>query len=301
MKALITGASGFVGPYLARHLRALGYEVYGGSTSGEGSPDYESVRLDVRRREEVEQAVKDVAPDEIYHLAAITRPSLGLVSEFYEVNLIGSINVLEAANQGGASVLLVGSAYVYGKHDEVIIEDSLLRPVNHYGVSKAAADLAAIGYALDGLRVVRARPFNHSGPGQSPDFVLPSLVSQFARIEAGLEAPVIKLGNLDSVRDFSDVRDVVRAYPLLLKQGQNGEAYNIASSQGVSVRELVGMLLEVTGMSVEIEVEGARVRPSDIPYLVGSAERLKRDTAWQAEYSLKRMLLDMLEDERARL
>jgi GDP-4-dehydro-6-deoxy-D-mannose reductase len=299
-RALVTGIGGFVGPYLANHLQSLGYDVTGtsfpnGSNRSLGCP---AVPLDIRKPQAVKKVVGDLRPDTIYHLAGITRPGLDQVPSFYEVNLMGTLHVLEAAREVGAEVLVVSSAYVYGKHNEPLSEEALLMPVNHYGSSKAAADLAAIGYALDGLPVVRARPFNHSGPGQSPDFLLPTLVHQLVRIEAGHEPPVLELGNLDSVRDFSDVRDVVRAYGLLMQSGESGEAYNVASGIGMSVRHLVELLVELAGVSVEIIVEPTRVRPSDIAYLVGDASKLCQSVGWQPAYDLEQTLTDMLEYER---
>ena len=299
-KALLTGSSGFVGPHLARHLTGLGYEVWGGSLSKRASDDYRPVFLDVTQAEGVEEVVRTLAPDEIYHLAGVTRPALGSVRAFYDVNLYGTLNVLEAAKMVGARVLVVSSAYVYGRHNEILTEEAQLRPVNAYGASKAAGDLAAVGYALDGLRVVRARPFNHSGPGQSPDFLLPTLVEQIARIEAGKAPPVLKLGNLNTVRDFSDVRDVVRAYPLLLKHGQNGEVYNLASGVGTSVRELAERVMGSSKVPVRLETEPSRVRDTDIPFLVGDASRARHVAGWEAEYTLEHTLQDMLAFERER-
>ena len=299
-KALLTGSSGFVGPFLARHLTGLGYKVWGGSLSERASDDYQPVFLDVTQAEGVARVVNRLAPDEIYHLAGVTRPALGSVREFYDVNMYGTLNVLEAAKMVGARVLVVSSAYVYGRHDEVLTEEAPLKPVNAYGASKAAGDLAAIGYALDGLRVVRVRPFNHSGPGQSPDFVLPTLVKQLARVEAGRIPPVLKLGNLDTVRDFSDVRDVVRAYPLLLERGQTGEVYNLASGAGASVRELAERVMGLAKVAVRLEVEPSRVRSTDIPFLVGDASRLREATSWEPSYTLERTLQDMLAFERER-
>lgn len=296
--ALLTGASGFVGPYLARHLVSLGYDVWGASLSGQASGDYRAVALDVRDASRVEGIVKELAPDEIYHLAGITRPALGGVDEFYEVNFRGTLHVLDAAKLIGARVLVVSSAYVYGTHDKPLTEEAVLRPINPYGVSKAAADLAAIPYALEGLRVVRVRPFNHTGPGQSPDFVLPTLVTQLARIEAGNALAALELGNLDTVRDFTDVRDVVRAYPRLLQGGENGEVYNLASGRGVSVRELADQVMALSRVPVRLEVAPDRVRSTDIPFLVGDASKLRRATGWEARYTLEETLKDMLEFER---
>jgi GDP-4-dehydro-6-deoxy-D-mannose reductase len=297
-KAFITGASGFVGPYLARHLSQLGYDVWGSSLSPNHSEDYQSIVLDVQDAEAVKKILVDITPDEIYHLASLSRPALGLMREYYDVNLYGTLNVLEAAKTVRAKTLVVSTAYVYGRHNTMISETTPLGPVNHYGASKAAADLAAIPYALDGLHVVRARPFNHSGPGQSPDFVLPSLVKQIAQIEAGLTEPVLKVGNLDSVRDFTDVRDVANAYPRLLHEGRSGEVYNLASGKGVSIRDLVNAVTNLSPKDIRVEQQAMRSRPQDIPYLVGDASRTCSLINWTTNYSLEQTLRDMLEVER---
>lgn len=300
LRTLITGASGFVGPYLARHLVELGAEVRGGSLAGDASDDPHTVKLDVTDSAQVLQVMREVQPHEVYHLAGVTRPASGDTAAFYTVNLHGTLNVLEAAQQVGAAVLVVGSAYVYGAQAGALSEQAELRPVNHYGSSKAAADLAAISYALSGSRVVRVRPFNHVGPGQSPDFLLPTLVQQLAKIEAGVLEPVIKLGNLDSVRDFTDVRDIVRAYPKLLREGKNGEVYNLASGRGVSVRELADVVLSRAEREVKLTTEPGRVRATDIPYLVGDATRARQTIGWRPEIPLETTLDEMLAFERAK-
>ncbi|NOY62545.1 MAG: NAD-dependent epimerase/dehydratase family protein [Gammaproteobacteria bacterium] len=300
-RALITGAGGFVGPYLARFLGSRGYEVHGSTKSGEPSPDYRSVALDVSRAQDVADVVADIAPQEIYHLAGISRPFLGRTASFYDVNLNGTIHILDAARTVGAKMLAVGSAYVYGRYERPVNEQDLLQPINHYGVSKAAADMAVLGYALDGLHVIRARPFNHSGPGQSPDFVLPTLVRQLVRIEAGLEPPFLKLGNVDSVRDFCDVRDMVRGYWMLMDQGISGTPYNLCSGRGVSIRELFEQIRALVDVEVEIEIEAARVRSTDTPYMVGDNRRLYAATQWTLEYSLEQTLRDMVAFERQRI
>lgn len=300
VRALVTGASGFVGPYLARHLAELGAEVWGGSLSGEAAADYRAVALDVTDAAQVTRIFAEVGPTEVYHLAGVTRPASGATAAFYTVNLHGTLSVLGAAQKVGAAVLVVGSAYVYGAQTGALSERAELKPVNHYGASKAAADLAALPYALAGDRVVRVRPFNHVGPGQSPDFLLPTLVQQLARIEAGVLEPTIKLGNLDSVRDFTDVRDVVRAYPKLLREGQNGEVYNLASGRGVSVRELAELVLVRARRAVQLETEQARVRATDIPELVGDAARAHAAVGWGPEIPLETTLDEMLAFERAK-
>lgn len=297
-RVLVTGASGFAGPFLIEHLLEYGYEVTGGVHGPHKTLPGESraINLDITDAEAVRQVVAEIAPDEIYHLAGLTRPASGAVEEFYAVNFGGALNLLEAVREEvpEAGVLLVGSAYAYARSDRALSETDPFGPVNHYGVSKAGADLLGGSYALQGLRVVNVRPFNHSGPGQSPDFLLPALVEQFAEIEAGRRKPVVYLGNLDSVRDLSDVRDVVRAYRLALQKGKNGEAYNVGSGRGVSVREIFEIVRREAGLEVELEVEPARVRATDIPYLVADTDKARKELGWEAKIPLETTIRDML-------
>jgi GDP-4-dehydro-6-deoxy-D-mannose reductase len=303
--ALVTGASGFVGPYLIGHLLEQGYEVVGGVHGPEAglSEECRKISLDVTDREGMRGAVAEAQPDEIYHLAGLTRPASGRLEEFYRVNFGGALNLLEAVRESApeAAVLLVGSAYAYGKVDGPISETQPLKPVNHYGVSKASADLLGYSYALEGLRVVRVRPFNHSGPHQSPDFVLPNLVRQFAEIEAGEHDPVIRLGNLDSIRDFSDVREIVCGYHLALQVGRARAAYNLGSGRGISVRELYKLVRQESEMEVKLLVDPSRVRATDIPYLVADVSKARRELGWRPEIPLRQTIRNMLDSARSKL
>ena len=300
---LITGGGGFVGGYLRAHLEALGERVWTGVVRDgvyDDAPGDQRVKLDVRDGAAVRAVFAELQPREVYHLAGVTRPTLGQLTDFYGVNFQGTLNVLEAAAEVGAAVLVVSSAYVYGAQTGASAETTLPSPVNHYGASKLAAEFASFPYALSGGRVVRVRPFNHVGPGQSPDFLLPTLVQQLARIEAGQAEPTLKLGNLSSVRDFTDVRDVVQAYPKLLREGESGEVYNLASGCGVSVKELAGLVLARAQREVKLEVEPARVRSTDIPELVGDAGKAHAEVGWRPTISLGTTLDEMLAFERAK-
>ena len=298
-RALVTGASGFAGPFLIRHLLGEGYEVEGAVHGPDRAlPDgCQPASLDVTDKDAVRKAVAKTPPHEVYHLAGLTRPASGEIEKFYRVNFSGALNLLEAVREEapGAGVLLVGSAYAYGRVDRPIAETDPFEPANHYGVSKAAADLLGHSYALQGMRVVNARPFNHSGPGQSPDFLLPTLVEQFAQIKTGRREPVVELGNLDSVRDLSDVRDVVRAYHRILLGGRPGEAYNVGSGRGVSVQEIFDLVRREAGVDVDLTVEPSRSRATDIPYLVANTDKTLRELGWKAEIPLEKTVRDMLE------
>ncbi len=296
--ALVTGASGFAGPYLVEHLRGEGYEVLAGVHSPKTRSHLECKQrsLDVTNRDEVRGTISELEPDELYHLAGLTRPASGAVNDFYEVNFGGALNLLEAAREQcpKTGVLLVGSAYAYGRINQPIAETEPFNPVNHYGVSKASADLLGRSYALQGLRVVRVRPFNHSGATQAPDFVLPSLVEQFVEIKVGKRDPVVYLGNTESMRDFSDVRDIVRGYCLALQRGISGEAYNLGSGRGVSVLELFELVSEEAGVEVELRTEASRVRSTDIPFLVADVSKAREELGWEARITLRRTVRDML-------
>jgi GDP-4-dehydro-6-deoxy-D-mannose reductase len=294
-KAVVTGAGGFVGRYLVAHLNSLNYEVWGTMLSAHSSPDCYPVLLDLRSADEIKKSIADIQPDEIYHLAAISRPATGQIKDYYDINVLGTINVLGAVKELALAtrILVVTSGYVYGSYTFPVKEDTYLRPVNHYGISKASADMVAFKYALDGLHVVRARPFNHSGPGQSHDFLLPSLVQQLVAVETS-QQEAIKVGNLESIRDFCDVRDVVKGYVDLLRYGHSGDVYNVASGVGRSGREILELLLAQTRNSINVEVEALRFRPDDIPYLVGNTIKLHSTVQWQPTYSLEQTLQEMI-------
>jgi GDP-4-dehydro-6-deoxy-D-mannose reductase len=300
-KAFVTGAGGFVGTYLANYLCTIGYEVWGGSLSGKSSGKYQGIALDVRDGAEVKKILMQIRPDEIYHLAAISRPSNETINDYYEVNLFGTLNVLEAAKNINSRILVVTSAYVYGSHDLPISETTRLQPTNHYGVSKASADLAAFQYALDGLQLVRVRPFNHTGPGQSTDFLIPYLAQQIVTIEAGRNTSVIQVGNINSVRDFSNVHDVVETYVRLVQRAKSGEVYNLGSGKGYSVKEILELASALTNYPIRFEVAPTKQRPSDIPYLVADITRLKQIVNWQPKYTFEQTFKDMLQLERNRL
>src|SRR5579864_4038155 len=229
MRVLVTGACGFVGQHLVHLLRKRRHEILGtvlGSPPKDKDRKLHFLSCDIRDAGRVSRLVRAFRPDRIYHLAALSsvKDSFKSTREVFEVNFFGTLNVLEAARQyvPKARILVVGSAQVYGepKGTRPITEETPLRPQSPYAASKAAADLLAFQYwKAYGLHVVRARPFNHTGPGQAPTFVCSDFAKQIAEIELGLRAPVISVGNLNARRDFSDVRDVVRAYELLAEKG----------------------------------------------------------------------------------
>lgn len=295
---LVTGAAGFAGGYLARELESRDAEVWRAvhepseGAAGPGAGERERV-VDVRDRERVLEAVRDVEPDEIYHLAGVTHPALHAATDFWRANVLGTVHVLEAARQVGASVLVVSSGYVYGPVNAPAAEEAPLRPVNHYGASKVGLEMAARAEAIEGLDVVVARPFNHSGPGQPPDYLVPTLVQQVAGILDGSRPARVELGNLESVRDFTDVRDVVRAYPIVLRAAEPGDVLNVCSGRGVSVSELVDVVAAVAGIELDVVSTPTRRRAADIPYLVGDPSRAEA-VGWERRFGLEETIRAML-------
>jgi len=290
VRAYVTGASGFVGHWLLEHLRASGDEVI--------APEVE-----ITDAAAVTAALADARPDAVYHLAAVANvgESWGDPRQTFAVNAVGTLNLLEAARplDPAPAVLLVCSAEVYGRvtSDELPLrEDAPLRPVSPYAVSKVAAEYLGVQHHLAyGLPVVRARAFNHIGPGQAPTFVVSSLARQIAAAAIG-GTGVVEVGNLTPRRDYTDVRDVVRAYRLLIEHGRPGEVYNVCSGEDVAVSDIAARLIALAAVDVELRVVDERVRDVDVPVLRGDPDRLVAATGWRRERSLDETLADVLSE-----
>jgi GDP-4-dehydro-6-deoxy-D-mannose reductase len=295
VRALVTGAAGLVGRHLVPRLREAGYEVTAHDRD-----------LDVTDADAFEAALARSRPDLVVHLAAVSsvpdsRADPGLA---YAVNFLGTRTVLCAAARAipAARLLLVGSADAYGPADAgepPFAETRPLRPASVYARTKAAADQLGGVFAARGLSVVRARPFNHTGPGQSETFVLSSFARQAVEIAAGLRPPVLGVGNLDSVRDFLDVADVVSAYLLLADPRLPAAAYNIASGRGVRIGDALAAILRLAGAAPEIRVEPERLRATD--RAVGDAARLRAASGWEPRVPFEETLARLVADWRARI
>jgi len=308
LRALVTGAGGFVGGHLCAYLLAhtdwelLGTVYPGPVEDPRPDPRLRLVRADLRPPQEVMDLIAPFAPDVVFHLAAQSVPSASLADpwETLENNIHAQLNVLEAVRRldRPARVLVIGSNEEYGRsrpEDLPLTEESPLRPTNPYAVSKVAQDLMGLQYHLAyGVEAVRLRPFNHTGPRQSPRFVVPAFAAQIARIERGLQRPVMQVGNLDVSRDFTDVRDIVRAYYLAAVEGEPGEVYNLASGRPRSVRRLLEGLLALSEVQVRVEVDPDRYRPADVPVVYGSASKFHRLTGWEPEIPFDQTLRDVL-------
>ena len=298
MRAAVTGSSGFVGSHLVPYLESHGDDVV--TIDHTGTPP-----VDVTDAAEVREVLRAARPDAVYHLAALSHvgESWDAPEAVFRVNAVGALNVLRAcADAGVERVLVAGSADVYGavaQDDLPLTEDAPIRPVTPYGASKAAADVLALQAFLgDGLGTLRVRAFNHTGPGQGVSMLIPGLAQRIADAERAADSKVV-VGRLDVVRDLSDVRDVVRAYRLLVEHGTPGEAYNVCSGRGVTVRDLADALLSMSDAPLELVVDPELVRPVDVPRLVGDPARLHAATGWEPEIALDETLRDVLTAARA--
>ncbi|MCB0953102.1 MAG: GDP-mannose 4,6-dehydratase [Microthrixaceae bacterium] len=299
MRALVTGAGGFVGGHLLTHLTERGDEVITTDRSTDG--------LDILDAPALLDRFRQVRPEVVYHLAGASDVggSWSTPQITFRANAEGTLNVLWAAREADVQrVLTVGSADVYGKvtPDELPLrEDSPLRPTSPYAASKVAAESVAQQAFLGfGQQVVRVRPFNHLGPGQSTRFVAPALAERIAQNERD-GAGELRVGNLSSERDFTDVRDVVRAYRLLVDQGRAGEVYNVCSGRAIAVSELAEAMLELSRVDQRLVEDPELQRPVDIPVLLGDASRLNDATGWAPEIPLGQTLADLLDNMRSRL
>ncbi len=261
---------------------------------------------DIRRLEGLTEAVNAADPDAVIHLAGQSSAgfSFGQPEETFRANAGGTWNLLEAVRRAAprARVLVVGTGDAYGPHPEGtrMDEGQPFRPVSPYALSKAVADAAAEFYARErGLDVVRTRSFSHVGPGQRDRFFVPSVARQIAESEAGLREPVIRVGNLDVTRDLTDVRDVVEAYVELVERRRTAP-YNVCSGAGVRLGKLVGMMIARAAVELRVEVDAARVRPSDLPHLVGDPGAILRDVGWRAERPLAATLDEVMAEWRQR-
>lgn len=314
MRYFITGIGGFAGAHLAACLLEDGHDVRGLVRERRVYPGLAEIAVrhprfdvgglacgDVADADEMTRVIADARPDGVFHLAGIafvpraeSDPGRALT-----VNAIGSRNVMAAVHRAAPAsrVVVVGSADVYGAAADTgtpIEESCALRPVSTYGLSKAAADMAAFQQWWEtGLAVIRARAFNHTGPGQSADFVCSDFARQVARIERGAAPPVLRVGNLQSARDFSDVRDIVRGYAVLMERGIPGEAYNLCSGETATIAAIVDGLRAEIGVPFEVVEESARVRRREIPRVVGSAVRAHA-LGWTPGIPLRQTLHDLL-------
>jgi GDP-4-dehydro-6-deoxy-D-mannose reductase len=313
VRVLVTGVGGFSGPVVTATLVEAGHHVHG--LVQQPSPRTSSLPLealhvaDVADAPRIARLVAAIAPEGVIHLAALSFVPAAERDPpaAYRVNVEGTLAVLAAvrAEAPGARVVAVTSSEIYGAvapSELPITEDAPLRPRTVYGASKAAADVAAGQWARAyGMAIVRARPFNHSGPGQDPAFVCSALARQLALVEAGRQRPEVRVGNLDPVRDFSDVRDIAAGYVALLERGRAGEAYNLCAGEGASIAEVLAILRTQARVPVRVRADAGLGRTADVPRVVGSHERVTADTGWRPRFALSETLVTVLDDWRRRV
>jgi GDP-4-dehydro-6-deoxy-D-mannose reductase len=317
MKALITGISGFAGSHIADYLLSLNnIEVFGTikwrSRLDNITHILDQIKLyecDIRDASAIKYVISEIRPDSIFHLAAQSYVpfSWRAPSETLATNILGELNIFEAVREMKLDTVIhiAGSSEEYGlvyPEEIPIKETNPLRPLSPYAVSKVGQDLLGYQYYKSyGLRIVRTRAFNHTGPRRGEVFVTSNFARQVIEIEKKRREPVIYVGNLEAVRDFLDVRDVARAYYLAVKKGKPGEVYNIASGRGVKIRELLDLMIKLAHLNLKVVQDPARMRPSDVELLVGSNEKFRSETGWQPEIPFEKTIQDLLDYWRTRI
>lgn len=304
MKALIIGAAGFVGGYLISELAGAGCQVHGTCLPSETiSGDCTAHTLDILDKEAVSRILSEIQPDTVFHLAAQSsvalswkRPQLTA-----EINVVGTINVLEAVREAEKKIrlIMIGSGEEYGFIRQgacPISEEEKLRPGNVYAATKACqgmlGEIYARAYKMD---IIMVRAFNHSGPKQLPMFVISDFCRQIAEIEADMRPAEIMVGNLSAMRDFTDVRDVVRAYRLLAEKGKSGVTYNVGRGKAVKISEILEAALSMAKRPIEVKQDPSKMRASDIPLIEPDVSAINRDTGWKAEISMEKTIRDTLD------
>ena len=301
MRALITGSRGFVGGYLRKELEVHGYTVFGLDIAA----DEQTIAGDITNPEQLRDILRAVQPDVIFHLAGQANVALSwqIPQKTFELNAIGLINLLEALRQEkpGARVVGVGSSDQYGNLGALgqnVTEETQMKPQSPYAVTKKAQEEIAAVYARAyGIQICMTRSFNHAGAGQKRGFMIPDFASGIARVESG-KAEFLLVGNLSAQRDFTHVKDIVRAYRLLAEQGKSGEVYNIGSQVVYSAQEILDRLCAMATCEIPVRQDPAKMRPSDTPVICCDHSKLTRDTGWVPEIGMDVILKEVLEEWR---
>ena len=312
MNVLVTGAGGFVGKYLIQQLQTENKNVFAVKLPHEtlSIKNVTVSDLNFLDGDSVKTYLEKYRPDEIYHLVAQSSVAVSWKEpqKTVDVNIKGTLYLLDAVRtieNYHPKILLIGSGEEYGfplDGSKAIDESEPLKPVNIYAVTKVCQNMIGAVYAKAyGLNIIMVRAFNHIGAGQSSIFVASDFAKQIAEMEAGLQPPVMKVGNLSAKRDFSDVRDVVRAYTLLMAHGTAGMTYNVGSGHAVSIQELLDILISFSEISVTVKQDKQKMRPVDVPLIEADISRLRNDTGWKPLYSLKDTLYSVLEYQRQQI
>lgn len=306
-KAMIIGAAGFVGGYLIDHLKdEIKWKIYGTKLNTEKieREDIEIYNLDILNKEEIIKLFENIRPDYIFNLAAQSSVSLSWKNPLLtvDINIKGTINILDTVREidkYNPRIMLIGSSEEYGnvKEDEIPVkEENNLRPGNIYAVTKVCQNMIGKIYTdAYGMEIVNVRAFNHIGPKQAPIFVVADFCKQVSEIEKGLREPIIYTGNLEAKRDFTDVRDIVRAYSALALNGKKGETYNVGSGKAVSIKEILDIILKNSTKNIEIRKDEKRYRPIDIPIIEADIEKLRKVIDWKPKILLKESIKEILD------
>ncbi len=311
MKVLITGITGFAGSHLADYIleHIKGAKIFGIERPRSRRDNVKHIRerikffdCDIKDYSSVKLIMKKIKPDLVFHLAAQTfvPTSWTAPAETLATNILGELNIFEAIRDVGINprIQIAGSSEEYGfvcKKDLPIKETCPLKPLSPYAVSKIGQDYLAYQYVKSyGLKAIATRGFNHTGPRRGESFVCSNFAMQIVKIEKKLQSPKIKVGNLDAIRDFTDVRDMVKGYWMILQKGKPGDVYNICSGEGIRIRDVLKELLSLSNIKIKVEEDKKRRRPSDVPVLIGDNSKVRRQTGWKPEIPFKNTLRDLL-------
>ena len=305
---LVTGVDGFVGHHLAPYLMEEGHDVYGTILHGAGPkvqlPEgLTTIPVDLNDYDTMAHALEVSRPEWIFHLAAVSYlpESFVHVLDAWHTNLIGTLHLYEAARKTSIRmrILFVSSAAVYGPVTESevpLAETAPFKPAEPYGASKAAGELASMQYRQSfGLRIIRARSFNHTGPGQPPRYVTSEFARTIALAEAGKVPPVINVGNLHARRDLTDVRDIIRAYVGLLEKGVAGEVYNVCSGRDQAIKDVLSRLVALSSVKLDVRVAYEKIRPVELPVLIGDPTKIRDEIGWEPEIPWEQTMQDCLD------
>lgn len=301
MKALVTGIGGFVAPVLAEHLKENGFTVFGIDKSLEEHEN--NFKVNLTNADEVYNIINKIKPDHIFHLAAISSVNLGkkFPELAFNVNVNGTKNIMEAVLKSkiDPKILITSTADVYGIPEQTpLTEEHAVKPISIYAKSKLEQEKAALEYFKNkNLKIIISRSFTHTGPGQPASFVCSDFAKQVAEIEKAEQGrePIIRVGNLDVKRDFSDVRDIVKAYLLAVQKCEPGSIYNICSGKAYSIEQIAQTLISFSKIKIKIKQEKEKMRKSDIPILLGDCSKFKNTTGWKREISFEQTLKDLLD------
>ena len=307
-KVLITGAAGFIGKYLVEYFLDKDFEVVGTThsskpyTLSQKKENFRFYTVDIRDEKKVFEIIENEQPDWLYHLAAQSYPTVSWKDPVYtiETNILGTTYIFESVKKLdlNTKIFVACSSAEYGyvpKREAPVSETHLLQPLHPYGVSKVAQDLLAYQYYKNfGIRCTRGRIFNTTGPGKKND-VCSDFAYQIAKIKCKLSKPLIEVGNLEAERDITDVRDMVRAIVMATEKGKDGEVYNLCSMKAYKIKDVLNLMIELSGVDIEVRVKKELLRPTDEPIIMGDNRKLQNDTGWKPQFKLKQTLKDMID------